>query len=81
MVPAIGQGWNPMVGFPDQTNHYQGNIQVRRIMKTVTKNRFRRFVQLPTALLLLALGVGFASVGQAEEHSFDGYHSPATRGL
>ena len=36
-------------------------------MKTETRNRVGRFIQLPNALLLLALGAGFASVGQAED--------------
>ena len=38
-------------------------------MKTETENRVRRFIQLPTTLLLLALVAGFASVGQAEDLS------------
>ena len=36
-------------------------------MNRLTKNRKARFQSLPTALLWLALGAGFATVGQAEE--------------
>ena len=36
-------------------------------MIRLTKNRYSRFQSLPTAVLSLALCVGLASVGQAEE--------------
>ena len=36
-------------------------------MQTLTINRPARFGWLPTAVFWLALGVGFATVGQAEE--------------
>ncbi len=36
-------------------------------MKMKLKDRIARIVQLPTVLLMLALGTSFASVGHAEE--------------